>query len=433
MAEEEAECPSEEDAEKSHAGDVGGEEKEASEAPPGGSCGDASILLRNRRSMLSKVLVSAMNSSGPPVRKKVDAIKAINSKHVSDGLVDGPVFCAVTGVELEDMCVEVRPAGRYSSHSSSSASALETTARDIGIPSDGDATSAVGCADLPPAQPDRHPNAYLSPLVVHTDLEHFFHMFWYCYKIEHVVRHMARCWLEDFNALHAQGTEADEEATATGAGASIDIDACEEAEEEEEEGAGQAFSAQAPCAGADGGKDEKRAVEAGRDEAGGASAASGPGNCKKPTRGMQELCEMFSKDQEELVKDMHAAMVHAFSHVMESIYAYPCMQKRSRDVSSVEQELPGTGAKESAKRKRVSGSTASLEASDQQPSGMKPQAKKTKVGVTTASSDLPVIANRRKSKQPLPPACASGGTEEGSGTSSSSSSSSSSEDDDMSD
>jgi hypothetical protein len=138
--------------------------------------------------LLSRVLLAVMNSSAPPMRKKVDAIRAINGRHVADGLVDGPVFCAVTGVELEDMCVEVRPAGKTSAATSGATPML------------------VGMEHNPATTNTTTANAhqqyiYLRPIVVHTDLEHFFNMFWYCFKLEHVVRHMARCWLEDYNAL----------------------------------------------------------------------------------------------------------------------------------------------------------------------------------------------------------------------------------------
>jgi hypothetical protein len=245
---------------------------------------------------LSKVLLAVMNSSAPPMRKKVDAIKAINNRHVPDALVNGPVFCAVTGVELEEMCIEVRPAGKTSAANAAA-----------------DAVSQTQCADQNHAaannntQQQQQQYVYLRPLVVHTDLEHFFNMFWYCYKLEHVVRHIARCWLEDCNNAAPPTTAA---AAAVGAH-----------EEEEEE-----------------------------------SAAAAAAAAKPPD--MQGMCEKFAKEHDEVIKDMHAATMHAFSHFVESIYSHPCMQVKSDEVSAAEKEAQETRHNESAKRKRVRNSAA---------------------------------------------------------------------------
>lgn len=65
-------------------------------------------------------------------------------------------------------------------------------------------------------------------MVVHPDFEHFFHMLWYSSKIEHVVRHMGRCWMEDFQSLNPKPGKDEEE---------------EEGEEAEEEPEGEKVTA----------------------------------------------------------------------------------------------------------------------------------------------------------------------------------------------
>ncbi len=104
---------------------------------------------------------------------------------------------------------------------------------------------------------------------MHPDFEHFFSMFWFCCKIEHIVRHMTKCWLEDNS-------------------------------------------------------DDKQLA------LGGDSAEGEEG-----VLDMQSMCEKFSSEQEEYIKDMHAVATHAFSHVIHSIYTYPPMQKKNDEACSL--------------------------------------------------------------------------------------------------
>jgi hypothetical protein len=94
---------------------------------------------------------------------------------------------------------------------------------------------------------------------------------------------------------------------------------------------------------------------------------------------MQGMCESFAKDHEEVIKDMHAAMMHAFSHFVESVYSYPCMQRKSDEISALEKEAQEVRHNESAKRKRVRNAAAAAAASQaedgvqQEPSTKKPK------------------------------------------------------------
>lgn len=125
--------------------------------------------------------METFSSSCPPTVKKVEAVRAAFARHhqTCNGAAvgSGPIVCSVTGVALEDTCVELR--GMYKVHNSSSRGGVdegeedETSVQPI-VP---------GSACAPVFEP---------PVVVHADLFHFFSMLWYCCKMEHIVRSLAR-------------------------------------------------------------------------------------------------------------------------------------------------------------------------------------------------------------------------------------------------
>jgi hypothetical protein len=155
------------------------------------------------------------------------------------------------------------------------------------------------CLEIKPMGKGKQPSAagaveeHFMPVVVRVEFEHFFNLLWYCSKIEHAVKMMARCWAED--AVEAQ----------VGDGGRGDADDCDEAESE---GACSNYNAQ----------QGKKAAKG--DEGGGMN--------------MQFLCERFSKECEGTISEMHQAFLHGHVHVLESIYACECMG----DVNSSEEE-----------------------------------------------------------------------------------------------
>ena len=198
---------------------------------------------------LGVVLSACLNSSTPPVSRQVNAVRQVLARcgTASPCSVEtGVVRCSITGSPLEDQCIEVRAASK-----------------------------APASASAPIATKEPSANHLLPPVVVHQDFEHFFNMLWFCSKIEHVVRHTGKCWMEDFHQLG--GTSED------GGGA-----------EEEEEGS---------------------------DDAGDGEGAGEDENGAK----MQAMCEKYSKDNEETISDMHAAFIYAYEYVLESVYAHPSM------------------------------------------------------------------------------------------------------------
>ena len=255
---------------------------------PSGCVEGITLLLMHRQGKkpLSKVLTEAMNSSSPPCKKRVDAVKALASKHQPDGFKDVPIFCAITGLQLEDMCIEIRPAGRCTPSSSSSS----------------------GNNGLQQTRVQHNPAAYTGALVVHPEFEHFFNMFWFCCKIEHIVRHMGKCWMEDNSAEIAEKNHGTTPGQDTRLGAFNGVDcgspAASDAGDDDREGAGHATD-------------------------------------------MQSMCEKFSSEEEECIKDMHALSLHAFAHVVESIYSYPPMKKKNDEICLLalrQKQQGGTGA-----------------------------------------------------------------------------------------
>ena len=185
--------------------------------------------------MLGSALSACMNSSTPPVSRPVASVR----QALARCLVDGPVQCGVTGAVLEDQCIEVRASSKSSQPAAEQGGVL------------------------------LHP-----PVVVHPDFEHFFNMLWYCSKIEHVVRHMGKCWMEDFQS------------------------SCEQLADGEEPGS---------------------------EEEGGVR--------------MQAMCEKYSKDNEEVIADMHAAFIYAYEFVLESVYAHQCMAQPPAGAVAKAQQL----------------------------------------------------------------------------------------------
>ena len=118
---------------------------------------------------LAHALRACVNSSVPPLMRTAGAVRQAvarcqqqqQQQPKNEGAV---VHCCITGAALEDQCIEVRAASK----------------------------GGGGGPHVQQQQQQQNP-----PVVVHCDFEHFFHMLWYCSKIEHVVRHMGKCWMED--------------------------------------------------------------------------------------------------------------------------------------------------------------------------------------------------------------------------------------------
>jgi hypothetical protein len=241
---------------------------------------------------LYSVLSDVMNSSTPPTQRRVHSIKPVPIPGCKFPSFEDPssvapsVYCSVTGIKLDDLCVEVKPSGRIQQRLQRDEAGCEKKEEEeeSATKENGNGTSC--------ATKQKHQSLITAAVFVHADLEHFFNMFWFCYKIEHIVRHMARCWLEDYNQ-----------------------------------------------------KILSVAVDKSPEEMDGSGA----------DQDMQSMCELFSREQEGAIKEMHSVMLHAFSHVLESLYAFPCMQKMCADVEKAESDVLDARRSEAssgAKRRR---------------------------------------------------------------------------------
>ena len=268
---------------------------------------------------LANALHACMNSSSPPVLKRVETVwqsmlkqqqqQQISSKSSSSSRT---VRCCISNVVLEDDCLEVRASYRSSQSRGSTSGAAASSKpkrkkasedddeeddendqgdgnddRAGGAGSDNESDDCNGgnkntdqgkltatCSAASPASG----GILHAAIVVHPDFAHFFHLFWFCSKIEHVVRHMARSWMEDFRAKGGGGTQ----------------DGLEK--------------------GVDGGNNDNSNNEEETEEEGALN--------------MQGMCEAFASENAEIIKDMHAAFLYGHSHIIDSVYAHECMQDR---------------------------------------------------------------------------------------------------------
>jgi uncharacterized membrane protein YgcG len=161
------------------------------------------------------------------------------------------------------------------------------------------------------------------PLVVHTNLEHFFFMFWFAYKIEHIVRNMARCWMDE-NDISCPISSAHASQTPVPRGSADnddDDDDDREKEEEEEEAKEVGASSESVTLKAPMGDE---ATAAGPSSPSLSSEERVPKNTTAED-GTQAACERFSTDQASVIRDMHNVFRHAVSHVVDSLYGFPAL------------------------------------------------------------------------------------------------------------
>ncbi len=170
------------------------------------------------------------------------------------------------------------------------------------------ATSVAATAGVSPHVVIAH-HPQQPPVVVHPDLEHFFHMLWYSSKIEHVVRHMAKCWMEDFQSQSGaeddrkdDGEEEEEEAAQPPSNTekAAKKETGDEEEDDEEENSDEDNEEAAAAAAACSEEEEEEKEEAGKKDAGaekedeGAASLSASANKKEGLK-MQAVCEKYSK------------------------------------------------------------------------------------------------------------------------------------------
>ena len=252
---------------------------------------------------------ACVSSSSPPVTKRVDVIRQAMTRHDQ---LSSVIRCAATGIVLDDACIEVKAASR--------APATVGGGSDL-------RRATVNCEQ--PSIPSSNPAAVFQlPVVVHPNFEHFFHMLWYCCKIEHVVRHTAKCWMEDFQ--HSSNFTAADISSSSSRGGSKLTDG---------------FLAS-------GGNNTSRnsssdSCESDVGDLGGTLHEDSGGSSGSDTR-VQEMCEQYSKDQEEVIQDMYAAFLYACEHVLESIYSHSSMVSFAS--ASAVQSLQGGAMKESKTR-----------------------------------------------------------------------------------
>ena len=253
---------------------------------------------------LGLAMGSCVNSSTPPVVRQVNAVRAAFARccqrvePVGGGVV---VRCCVTGAVLDDQCVEVRACSKVSQHQQMLTSA-KRKAEDLSTSGDEDHQEDSIPGTMPPPH---HPlNPLQPPVVVHQDFEHFFSMLWFSGKIEHVVRHMAKCWMDDFQTLASEGGGSAKE---TGL--------------EDNQGGAVENEAVIYCVGDKAVGEETHISRGDRmEEAANGSSADGENGLR-----MQGMCETYSKDNEELIAEMHAAFIYAYELVLESVYAHQSM------------------------------------------------------------------------------------------------------------
>ena len=258
---------------------------------------------------LGRTLVSCVNNSFPPCRKGAESVRLAMCKGrsaVSSGTaggVDDTLRCSATGTSIEGGCVEIRGNARSASSSSSSSAPHDTAGQ-----------TAVSAG----------------PVVVHMDLEHFFHMLWFCSKIEHVIRHMSRSWMEE-HPVKPLGSLCTGKAAVPkddGDDASILLMSSDVQNEMNQTKKGNSDS---------------------DDGVSGDEQAGDVMHCREghlldgQDAGIQEMCEKFASDNEERISAMHAAFLYGCGHIVESLYDHPCMTEFQTTAQILQRSVPASG------------------------------------------------------------------------------------------
>lgn len=334
------------------------------------------------RGGFSSVLLACMNSSSPPCKKTVQNVKLAVAKHrasvdhhhnhhhhhhnqharsTDDDAVPPntavaymPV-CCVTGVLLEDECIEIRGIVRSgatvgSSHSSSGArgqskqrGVQKKEGVDPGSASvEEDAVRVHESSDVR-ATTIAPPVAQM-PLIVHPDLHHFFHVFWFCSKIEHIVRHFSRCWMDQ----HQQQPSAPPIPPSKNGGGSGGRggkgSASFAVKEGDNENSGKDNArdgnvlSDASSSSSDSDEDDDDNDNDGDDgdcssdvkktgaaKGDSAKVAGSSADAVEEDINVKAMCERFAKENEEAIESMHSAFMYGYAHIIESIYSHPCM------------------------------------------------------------------------------------------------------------
>lgn len=271
--------------------------------------------------LFSSVLTEVMNCSSPPCRKRVETVRTtldkfhhqimantiIQKQDTSSELIV-PVRCSVTGVELDEDCIEVRPMTKSTSFvtpllQSKDANKEDDDAGTFEKPSSSCSVKKVRHVTL-------HP-----PIVVHPNLEHFFQMFWFVCKIEHIVRNMARSWMDE-NGIACGGGDN------TGGG---DDDKRKDVSADRSSSSGSPPDAMRALDGtrsaaATSSEVDVSVAPASRSGSSGAVAAAAAAGTEEDNT--QAACERFSTEQASVIRDMHGVLRHGASHVIESLYAH---------------------------------------------------------------------------------------------------------------
>jgi hypothetical protein len=300
---------------------------------------------------LTHAVVCTMSSTSPPVRRRVEHVKAAISKGLEhaqqvnqqqqqqqqQGALCAPLRCCITGSVLEDECLELKPAGK----------------------------AQGGMVPAPAA-------------LVRVDFEHFFTMLWFCYKIDHVIRQFAKCWMDDvmekgqacaaadegcdngkdggeddclIGSTHGRGAATSNTGVGKGGGTGEISDPAPSAKCENV-AVDETIHKQSVSLGV-------MAFEQSRD-----GVPDEPGALN-----MQALCEKFSKDCDETISCMHKVFMHGYAHVIESIYSHlpvvqfleesdPPVKKRSGSGKPDANSKPHGGRESSSKKARKEGGPA---------------------------------------------------------------------------
>ncbi len=328
---------------------------------------------------LSVTLHEVMNSTSPPVRKRVDSVRPYFAKLTPPCLT---VCCVVTGVELDDECIELRACGK----------GVVSPAASFPASADGE-DNAAGVVAAAGGSGGCKQTVFHPPVVAHPALEHFFHMFWYCSKIEHVVRQMARSWMEDNGIVLATPAASssnpkkgckgsvcgDDSDGCAVAGTADHIDGCDENVDESVEEIKAGSHANDEDSSSSGGG-SKKTIAAGCVEKNGVRTSSADGE------DMQAACELFSNQQAEVIREMHLAMRHAFSHVIESIYGHPSLKQRKSTLSGMLAAATAGASDAPGRHVRDVGESGSDDAGGEDAKELLPRNTKRKVSSPSSSS-----------------------------------------------
>jgi hypothetical protein len=240
---------------------------------------------------LSYAMACTMSSTSPPTLKSVELARAAVVRQSALG--GESVRCCVTGALLEGDCLELKPSGK-----------------------------GPGGVGTTPA------------VLVRSDFEHFFSMLWFCFRIEHVIRQFAKCWMDDVVAARVEeGTQAEAEGP-TSSKHNEDMDL----------GEAERLSHASTSLGA--------AFKLDADEASGESGGLN----------MKGLCEKFSRECNDTVAHMHRTFMHGYSHVLESLYAHqPVISFLRECAGGGTTEEGGSSGRSTAKKETKKRGTSPLE------------------------------------------------------------------------